>query len=123
MYIRIMKVRKGSINYLILLALEKTIDGVVRLDDITNNSYKYLGGVNEVKKTNLSLSIRRLRSAGYIEKQTLDEGKIIIKLTELGKGYLGIEEEWDGKYRIIVWDIPENKRKVRDLLRGKVKIG
>ena len=45
----------------------------------------------------------------------------IIKLTELGNDFFGREEDWDGKYRIVIWDIPEVNRRVRDLFRRKLR--
>ena len=118
-----MKIRKGSLNYYLLLALEKTIDGLIYLEDFTYHPYKYAQGPNlgpNRKKSSLVHAIRRLRKGGYIERD-IDQGKIILKLTQLGRDYLGIEEDWDGKYRIVIWDIPENKRRIRDLFRRRLK--
>ena len=58
---------------------------------------------------------------GVIANVISEEGRQFLKLTELGKEALGVEEEWDGKYRIVIWDIPENKRRLRDLIRRKLK--
>ena len=33
-----------------------------------------------------------------------------------------LEEEWDGKWRIVVFDIPESHRKERSVLRAHLKI-
>lgn len=32
-----------------------------------------------------------------------------------------IDTPWDGKWRIVIWDIPEKRRIARDLLRHKLK--
>lgn len=103
-----------------MLNLEKTVDGIVRLDDFTYNSYKYTNNVPYLKKSTLSQAIKRLREGGLVEKN-INEGKVILKLTSLGRDYVGKEEEWDGKFRIVIWDIPENKRKIRDLFRRRLK--
>jgi len=46
-------------------------------------------------------------------------------VTESGRDVLGqeiwSESEWDGKFRIVIWDIPEKKRIVRDLLRRNLR--
>lgn len=118
-----MRVRKGSLGNFLLFALEKTIDGAVLLDDFVDHPYKYATGFTRppnFKKQALSKAIQRLREAGYIENG-VDQGAVILKLTEIGRDYLGIEESWDGKYRIVIWDIPENKRRIRDLLRRRLK--
>lgn len=118
-----MKVRKGSINYWLLVALEKSVDGTVRLEDFTYNSYKYMGAAQlpELRKSSVSESIRRLRMQGIIEKSADSDGNAILLLTELGKDYFGEREAWDGKYKIVIWDIPEKNKRVRNLLRRKLK--
>lgn len=118
-----MKIRKGSINYLILQTIEKTVDGYVRLDDFINNSKHYaLGDGRYLKKADLAYAIKKLREHGFVDTE-VDEGKIIIKLTELGDDSIfpDTEKEWDGKHRIVIYDIPEEKRVVRDLFRRRLK--
>lgn len=116
-----MRIRKGSINYWLLLALEKSIDGTLRLEDFTYHSYKYMYGVPELRKNSVAEAARRLREKGFLEKTINEEGKAILKFTQLGKDFFGKEEEWDGKYRVVIWDIPEKNRRVRDLFRRKLK--
>ena len=51
--------------------------------------------------------------------------KIILKLTSLGNDALSdigvIEREWDGIFRIVIFDIPEQKRIIRDLFRRRLR--
>lgn len=118
-----MRVKKGSLNYWLLFALEKSVDGTLKLNDFIYNSYKYSQGPNiapEFKKSALSRALKRLREAGYIENN-INQGQVILKLSKIGRDYLGVEEKWDGKYRIIIWDIPEKKRRIRDLFRRRLK--
>lgn len=65
---------------------------------------------------------------GIIEKN--EEGdKIMYKLTDKGYSEICLEfpffrflkEEWDGKWRIISYEIPEKKREMRDRLRREMK--
>lgn len=121
-------VRKKSASWWILFALEKAIDGYVRFEDFTYHHYRYRYGIPELKRDSLAQAIRRLREAGLIDKESdKDEGKIILKLTNLGKDYLLLEKSedeinWDGKWRIVVFDIPEKKRHIRDILRYRLKL-
>lgn len=118
-----MKIRKGSLSTVILLALEKAIDGYVRFEDFAYHHYRYHYGIPELKKSALSAALKRLREAGYIEKG-INEGQVILKLTELGQEALGPkfdENKWDGKWRIVIFDIPEDKRGIRDLFRRRLK--
>lgn len=74
-------------------------------------------------------TIRRL------EKQKLvswgeKEGKTVLTLTEKGKKkilryefedlHVKKQNKWDGCFRVVVFDIPENKRDARDTLRRKL---
>lgn len=118
-----MRLRKGSLSQAILFILEKAIDGYVRFEDFTYHHYRYHYGIPELKKSTLSAALKRLREAGYIEKD-VDEGKIIFKLTSIGKDVIHPEfdeSKWDGRWRIVMFDIPENKRTVRDLFRRRLK--
>lgn len=118
-----MKVNKGSITNSLLLAFETAVEGVIILDSFSYSSQmRAIKGLPPHKKPAFLEAIRRLRKKGIIEQDLNSEGKIILKLTSLGKDYLGKKEEkWDGKYRIVIWDIPERKRRVRDLFRRRIK--
>lgn len=119
--------KKKSLTNAILLGLEKTVDGVVRLEDFTTHSYIYARGYDRpLKKSALSIALKRLREKGYLEKEH-NEGKIIFKLTQAGQEFLTLsksddEIEWDQKWRLVIFDIPENKRGVRDILRSRLKM-
>jgi len=123
--------RKTNTREFILLALEKAVDGYVRFEDFIYNPgrYAYGGGWEQsFKKASLAQAIKRLREKGFVEKVTQkDESKIILKLTEAGREFLLLskdekEIQWDGRWRIVVFDIPENKRLVRDILRSRLKL-
>lgn len=119
--------KKKSLTNAILFALEKTVDGAVRSEDFLTHSYIYARGYDRpLKKSALAQALKRLREKGFIEKEH-DEGKIIFKLTQLGREFLTLyksdeEIKWDGKWRLVAFDIPENKRGVRDILRGRLKL-
>ena len=71
-----------------------------------------------------------LRKKGAIKIERKDH-QVYISLTEEGKklaGWLQIDalkikrpKKWDGKWRIIIFDISELKRLYRDAFRGKLK--
>lgn len=132
--------KKQSIGKFVLFALEKTVDGYVRLEDFMYKPGYYAYGSGweyPLKKSSLAQALKRLREKGYIEKipdnevnfllRNKDESKIIFKLTEIGREFVLLskpedEIQWDGKWRIVVFDIPEKKRVVRDILRGRLKL-
>jgi len=81
-------------------------------------------------KSNLQKRLAELEKRGWIKvEKNADE--IIVKLVKKGKlqaikyqiDDLKIEkpEKWDGKWRIVIFDIPNKKRVARDVLRQKLK--
>lgn len=123
-----MRIYKGSLSELILLTLEKTINSYIRFDDLIHHSsfYAYGDGWNQsLKKSELSQALRRLRLAGLVEQDKRTNQDILIKLTAVGQDALGdlslLEKDWDGKWRIVIFDIPEQKRLVRNLFRRRLK--
>lgn len=116
---------KKSIAKFILLVLEKSVDGYVRFEDFTNHHYKYHYGIPELKKTSLSQALKRLRERGLID--FVDDQKLAYRLTDNGKQKAVWEslkndnKKWDGKWRIVIFDVPEKRRAARDLLRENLK--
>lgn len=55
-----------------------------------------------------------MRENGLVEFEDSKIDQIVIKLTNLGRGALEDlsvgEEEWDGVWRVVIFDIPEDKR-------------
>ena len=72
--------------------------------------------------------IRRLEQEGLIKKSK-KEKKTHLLLTNQGKRFIkehreavrGSPHSWDKKWRLVVFDIPEEKRKLRDYLRRYLK--
>lgn len=119
---------KRSLTNLILLALEKSVDGYVRLEDFANNTGFYARGDGwgyPLKKSELSRVLKRLREHGFVE--LLDDKELTLRLTDSGKDKAlwakmkFSDEKWDGKWRLVFWDIPEKRRAARNLLRYKLK--
>ena len=110
----------------ILLALEKASDGAVAFADFYDNPRRFVWyGPRDLPKSKLSLTISRLRKKGYIEKYK-DQSKIILKLTQLGQDWLlkHLPEDnynWDGIWRLVIFDIPESQRRIRNILRRRLK--
>lgn len=111
-----------------LLMLEKTIDGYVRTEDFLYNPgyYAYGNGWDyPLQKSAIAKALKRLRENGFID--FVDDKQILIKITDSGKDkalWIKMREEdekWDGKWRLVIWDIPEKRRKARDLLRHQLK--
>lgn len=119
---------KRSISKFILLALEKAVDGFVRYDDLIHHSHQYAWGSGwdkSLKKSSLSQALKRLRENGLID--FVDDQKLAYRLTDDGKQKAVWEsvkndnKKWDGKWRVVIFDVPEKRRAVRDLLRENLK--
>ena len=75
-------------------------------------------------------NLRRLGREGFI-KTYLKDNQSIIELTNKGKEKIRLilaqdfefkyPKSWDGKWRMIIFDVPNKKNKARDILRDKLK--
>src|SRR3989344_2901622 len=99
-----------------------------------------VGGPKIVKASfkHLKYKIKQIRSsAHYLKKRGLvefvkeDKNNVTIKITNKGKKYfrtfdidnmlLNKSVRWDGKWRLVIFDIPEKNKKAREALRRKLK--
>lgn len=122
-------IREKTFGYYVLFGLEKSIQAWVKFVDFAYNPYLYGLSSGYPRKINygaLYQAIKDLREKGYIELTKDDEGKILMKLTGKGRQEIRIKEilknkKWDGKWRVVVFDIPEKHKKLRHGLRWKLR--
>lgn len=88
----------------------------------------------EINNRSIDRTIQSLYTSKLIEIHELSNGKTLMKLTEKGKEKLLLMNVeaikipkpnlWDEKWRVVLFDIPEEKKWARDALRQKlVEIG
>jgi len=69
-------------------------------------------------------TLRRLKNEGYLQ-EVEEAGRKKFKVTLKGRvklfKYLRHKRKWDGKWRIVIFDIPERKKKMRDFFREKLE--
>lgn len=111
---------------MVLIALEKTVDGYIRVEDFLYNTHIYAKGYDRpLKKASFAQALRRLRERGLIE--LVSEKEVLIKLTDEGKTFAvwekfrKLEGIWDKKWRIVAFDIPQTHYLIRDLFRRRLK--
>ncbi|OGZ57078.1 MAG: hypothetical protein A2728_02495 [Candidatus Spechtbacteria bacterium RIFCSPHIGHO2_01_FULL_38_11] len=86
----------------------------------------------EIDENKIRRSLYSLKNREYIKYiYSKDKTEIRFELTKKGKeivqGYqvddlrISKKQKWDGKWRFIVFDIPEKQRYCRDALRGKLE--
>lgn len=104
------------------------------LNDLVFHPYRLLHGhiPKEYSRGVTFATISRLHKKGFIEKGIMED-KVCIRLTELGLKKLdGMrqrskenaiskirpqESRWDGLWRVVIFDIPEQNKRIRQSLR------
>ena len=84
-----------------------------------------------LEKISLERALRRLRQKRLIELVYDRDGSFSLLITKLGKKYLKkldfenlkleIPKHWDGKWSVILFDIPESRKVARNALQQKLK--
>lgn len=110
--------RFSKINKVILNSLY--IAGFVSVAMVAPNALQLFDSKQRPRIDSMRRAFLRLKSSGYIEvvdqkARLTQKGKILLnKLTYLGYGE---KKKWDKKWRLIIFDIPEKKREVRNQFR------
>ena len=114
--------KKRVLTDLVLLILEKSVDGYLAFESFV---YHPMWEQRNLRKSELSRVLQRLRERGLVE--LVSDSELNFRLTDSGRDKalwaklkLG-NEKWDGRWRLVIWDIPEKRRLTRDLLRYKLK--
>lgn len=87
--------------------------------------------LKEVDKQKLYRAIRRLYESKLIQSIEHEDGSITLILTRTGKKValrykiddlvIAKPVKWDNKWRVIIFDIPEDQKPLRDTLRMRLK--
>lgn len=114
-----------NISGVILEILHDTADFLPRPFE---SPYAHLKRVRSLPYRKYYDTVKRLQSRGVL---TVSEknGKKFIQLTSKGQlevlfkqAQLSTRQSWDGEWRMIIFDIPENARQRRDQLRRLLKL-
>lgn len=109
-------------------------EGELTIGEIIYHPYKMLyGDLYKISKRNsLNQAVIRAQKKGLVRKKIINE-EVYFAITDSGKDELekwrskpriGLHERkggWDGKYRLVLFDIPEKNRIVRNSFRRKLK--
>ena len=119
------EIRRTRINSAIVSNLK--IGGIVAVSLIAPGvigSMGKLGLINiNQKRQSVNKSLTRLISQGYIiikngKAELTKKGEKFSTLIVEGKAIQEKQRRWDGKWRMLIFDIPERKRSVRDHIRS-----
>lgn len=123
------KKRKGYIQQAILATA--ALSGVMLIAAMTPNLPAALNKLPSIKRARIRARYRtalgRLAALGYVRFEKRD-GKSYARITDAGREKLALETEkgklslarkrrWNGRWRVIVFDVPEKRRRTRDRLR------
>lgn len=115
-----------------------TEDILETLYDVAFRPYRLVYGYfpKEYSRNSIQVTLKRLEKKGYIEKGIMED-EICIKLTEFGEKYLTKkrqtkrerkllhtkpkDEKWDKLWRVVIFDIPEENKRIRGVLRETLK--
>lgn len=114
---------------LVLAGAEDLFEEISGLGGIVGESYKQMYGFvpRRYRRSYFLKTISEMLTTDEIEK-VIRDGKPYFRLTGRGKKKLRrefpilemIKKKWDGYWRIVVFDVPEKKNKVRKILRNKL---
>ena len=102
---------KGSVDILLNVKQEKK----VRSYAFIKKYYSY----EPYRK--IYTQIYQLEKRGYLEKYRLKDVEYLRLSSKGSAALLGIDRKRDGKWKMIIFDIPESQREVRDYLRTKLR--
>lgn len=130
------KIKKGEIAKTIIVAMGTLVlvTGVAIMPGLAIGLAAIMEGI---EKRQMGFSQTQVkRSLKYLQKKKLvslkeADGELVASFKEKGKEVFykyKIDElqikkprRWDGKWRVVIFDIPEKKRLGRDVLRAKLK--
>jgi len=118
-----------KLKHQILFFLTGTIDYLKGREEAIFRPYSSIYGYfPDRSKSSIRRTIKNLLKSGNIVK-IVEDGIPKFKITSLGKIKLTSEipalsfgrVKWDGFWRMLIFDIPEKEKKLRDILRGRLK--
>ena len=91
--------------------------------------FTYFKPKNAVERNRIKKSLSRLERQGYIkQKDNLDgyfvltaEGKMKAMRYQIENTKIAQQKKWDGKWRLVMFDIPEEKKKARQAINYALK--
>ncbi len=119
-------VRRSKINSAVISTV--AVAGVLTVAAVAPNVLTLLGKTKLVnqRKQKVQTSFRKLLRHGYLVLER-DKGVLRVRLTKKGEWFAARIGEgtlipkkpkrWDGKWRLLMFDIPENRKKSREQIR------
>ena len=94
-----------------------------------DDPFEFLGEIDSFKQERLEeramrQTINRLKEYGFVKEDNNNNFLLTVRGEKVAEKILGykkrLEEKWDGKYRLVIFDIPEVARHHRNWLRQEL---
>jgi CRISPR-associated endonuclease Cas2 len=112
------RTRNTKVQRAVLASVQ--VAGLLAWIMVAPNTLRLLGPLTKTKKRDALSATQRL-----IEKGLLKSTRQGLMLTPAGERYLASTpvrpKRWDKKWRVVIFDIPESRKKSRDVLRFRLK--
>lgn len=119
---------KLSIKKVLLLATAQFLDEVIDWSEVLGSSHLYLKSAG-YQEHSIANAVSDFFKTGYLEKKIKANGEVVYSVTSQGRTKISysiplaryMSKKWDGIWRLVSFDIPEEKKKERNRLRKKLK--
>jgi DNA-binding transcriptional regulator PaaX len=126
--------RRGYLQKAVLTAIG--LAGILTIAAVAPNTFQILGklgiGKRFLDKSRKAISV--LARKGYVKFEEVG-GRSRVRITDAGRRFLKAEEEkarlreghirpkrWDRRWRLVIFDVPEYRKGIRDRLRREVTL-
>ncbi len=109
----------------VILGFSKSPKNYFKILDSAAKNWK------DIERKRLSAVVKEFYEERLVDFREKEDGTIKVVLTKDGKKRaleyqfdeikIKTPEKWDGKWRMVIFDIPERKKKAREALRKKLK--
>lgn len=123
------RVRAGDILRLLATVVDRGMLFIAKPDDPAVAEYVFHGTGPLTWRT--KSVIERFRQQRYVTIAEREDGNIVVKITKNGMtkalSYqldslkVKVPKRWDGKWRVVIFDVPERYRRVRDVFRMRLR--
>lgn len=105
------------------VSLFALLPGLTKLIPTTKTKRSlYVGIVNQALKRLQKRGLIKIRENNGIRSVSLtDQGMALMNKIELGKARIKIPKRWDEKWRIVIFDVREKNKAIRDRLRETLR--
>lgn len=125
------KKKKRNVRNAVLITVGAA--GMIAVAAVAPNIFQLLGKSGALARLKYQTKgvLSRLKQKGDIEFVEMD-GKRYVRLTERGEKSLALEQQrmlltngkprrWDKRYRLVIFDVPEKRKNIRDRLRFEMQ--